>query len=80
MKEPVLESTPVFDGSTLAEKCQKPKKLRACFRVDSIIDGLTLIGKYRIVKSYMPDLESTLAIEGSTLIGKTETYFLFCAD
>ena len=37
MKEPVSESTPVFDGSILVEKSQKPENLRASLRVDSII-------------------------------------------
>ena len=50
MKEPVLESTPVLDGSTLTEKSQKPENLRASLRVDSIKGGIDLSRKIQNIE------------------------------
>ena len=43
------------------------------------MDGSTLAGKVKNLKSYIPVLELTPAMEGSTSAGNTKCYFLFYA-
>ena len=78
MKEQVLESTLVFDGSTLTGKSQKPRKLRVSFRVDSIKGGIDPSRKIQNVEILYASLGVNSSYGGINPSRKYRMLFLFC--